>query len=105
MLIGKIIAEKGFRLNGAKARFMRRGGRQEVTGLVVNDRVGLPRKELRDLRATLHNCLHRGPQSENREHDPLFRERLAGKVALIRMVNLALGERLLQAFEAIDWPR
>ncbi len=104
VLIGKIIAEEGFRINGAKTRFMRRGERQEVTGLVVNDQAGLPRKELRNLRATLHNCLRRGPHAENREHDPLFRERLSGKIALVRMINPALGQKLLQTFDAIDWP-
>src|SRR3712207_8305113 len=44
----------------SKTRVMRRGGRQEVTGLTVNDRPSVAREELRTLRAILHNAARRG---------------------------------------------
>ena len=45
----RIVAEQRFTLNEKKTRLQRRGGRQEVTGLVVNDRVNVAREYVRDL--------------------------------------------------------
>jgi retron-type reverse transcriptase len=53
-LIARIVEEEGFHLNKKKVRFMRRGRRQTVTGLVVNDQVSAPRDYRRTVRATLH---------------------------------------------------
>src|SRR5205814_542248 len=41
----RIIRDEGFRVNAKKTRIMRRGRRQTVTGVVVNDVLGLPRQE------------------------------------------------------------
>ena len=49
-----IIAEEGFMLNEAKVRVLRRGRRQTVTGLTVNEKVAVPRPLRRRLRAALH---------------------------------------------------
>jgi RNA-directed DNA polymerase len=48
------VAEEGFTLNEKKTRILRRGRRQEVCGLVVNERVGVPRKWRRRVRAEVH---------------------------------------------------
>jgi retron-type reverse transcriptase len=48
------VAEEGFTLNEKKTRILRRGRRQEVCGLVVNERVGIPRLWRRRLRAEVH---------------------------------------------------
>ncbi|MEO1494641.1 MAG: reverse transcriptase family protein [Pseudomonadota bacterium] len=53
--IRKIIEDEGFTLNEAKTRIMRRGTRQEVTGITVNDGMTVSRKERRKFRAYLHN--------------------------------------------------
>lgn len=102
-LLGRICAEEGMRLNAAKTRFMRRCHRQEVTGLVVNDRPGLTRRERRVLRAILHNCRTRGAVSQNHTGDPLFRQRLRGRIALVRMVHPQQAERLEADFWAVEW--
>ncbi len=102
-LVGRICAEEGFRLNAKKTRFMHRSGRQSVTGLVVNDKPNLPRREVRRLRATLHNCRLHGVLSQNRSNDPLFRERLRGSLALLHMVSPTQAARLQQDFDAVSW--
>lgn len=51
-----IVAEEGFEVHPDKTRLMRRGSRQEVTGLVVNDKVAVSREERRRFRAWLHNA-------------------------------------------------
>src|SRR5205085_10993437 len=51
-LTKQIVEETGYRLHQKKKlRIMRRCDRQMVTGLVVNDRVNLPRRTRRWLRA------------------------------------------------------
>jgi hypothetical protein len=82
---------------------MRHNRRQSVTGLVVNERPSLGRDEVRRLRAILHNCKVHGVESQNRDADELFKERLRGKIALVSMVNPDQGAKLLAAFQEVDW--
>lgn len=81
-----IIADEGFVEHPTKTRVMRRGRRQEVTGLVVNERPNLSRRERRLLRAMLHNAARHGAESQNRSHHPRFRAYLAGRVAYASMI-------------------
>ena len=50
----KIIADEGFTLNEAKLRLQEKGQRQEVTGLVVNRKVNVCRKYIRDIGSLLY---------------------------------------------------
>lgn len=50
------IREAGFSENRSKRRIMKASGRQEVTGLVVNERVSIRREDRRKLRATIHQA-------------------------------------------------
>jgi hypothetical protein len=53
-VVEEIIVDEGFRPAHRKTRVMSRHQRQVVTGLVVNDKVALPRPKRRLLRAMLH---------------------------------------------------
>jgi RNA-directed DNA polymerase len=57
----KIAAAEGFHVHPDKVRVVRRGRRQEVTGIVVNERPAVPRVELRKFRALLHHLEKDGP--------------------------------------------
>lgn len=46
----------GFQLNPRKTRIVRRRRQQKVTGLVVNDQVGITRQRLKELRALFHRA-------------------------------------------------
>ncbi len=92
--IGAIALEEGFSLNFHKTRVMRRGNRQHMAGLVVNQKPNLARRDLETLEAILYNCSRFGLESQNREHLPDFRAHLAGKVSFVEMVNLKKGARL-----------
>lgn len=50
----RIISEENFRINVKKTRLQRKEVRQEVTGLVVNERVNVPRKMVKDIRKWLY---------------------------------------------------
>jgi RNA-directed DNA polymerase len=85
--IRAIVAAEGLTEHPRKTRVMRRGGRQEVTGLTVNDRPSIARKELRTLRAILHNAARFGLDSQNREGRPDFAAHLRGRVEYACMVD------------------
>ncbi|WP_165221057.1 reverse transcriptase family protein [Aquisphaera insulae] len=97
------IAEgEGFAVNEKKTRILRRNNRQEVTGLVVNERPGVPRDEVRRLRAILHHARAEGLDAQNRENRPDFRAWLLGKIAFVRMVRPEVGDRLLAELRQLD---
>jgi len=98
-----ICKAEGFRVNARKTRVMRKGRKQTVTGLVVNDAPSLSREELRKLRAILHNCRTKGVSSQNRDNAPGFEESLRGKIALVRMVNPEKADKFMEDFAVIDW--
>jgi hypothetical protein len=66
---------------------MRRGRRQEVTGVTVNTRTTLDRRQRRELRAILHNAARHGLAGQNREGRPDFAAYLRGRVAFVCMVD------------------
>jgi RNA-directed DNA polymerase len=99
------IAEaEGFTVNEAKSRVLRRNAAQVVTGLVVNDRPGVPREEVRRLRAILHRAKSEGLEAQNRQGHPHFRAWLQGKIAYVSMARPEVGERLLAELEALEKP-
>ncbi len=93
-LVKRIVEAEGFRLHPDKTRVHRGGGRQQVTGLVVNGdgKPRVPRALRRELRAAVHN-LHQGRPLKEGETV----ERLAGYAAYVYMTDAALGAKLLAA--------
>jgi retron-type reverse transcriptase len=89
----EIVGEEGFQVNEKKTHVARKGARQRVTGVTVNEVAGLSRSERRRLRALLHQlCL----QESAGAIDP---ERLAearGRLAYLFMINPAQAEALLR---------
>jgi retron-type reverse transcriptase len=91
-LAQRIIEDEGFAVNHAKTRILRRGARQCVTGVVVNDVLGLPREARRRLRAALHQARVRAA----RGGQPLqIDSALRGKLAYLSMLNPEQAARLM----------
>ena len=97
-----IAQDEGFTVNESKTRVQRRNTAQMVTGLVVNDRPGVRREEVRQLRAILHRAQTEGLDRQNREGHPDFRAWLRGKIAFVRMARPEVGDRLLAALVALE---
>ncbi len=102
--VAAIAEETGHSLNPRKSRVMRKGTRQQITGLIVNRHVNVPRERYDRLKATLHNCVRHGPAGQNRDGHPDFRAHLDGRVTWVETVNLRRGHRLRLLFERIEWP-
>jgi hypothetical protein len=98
-----IVLEEGFKVNHRKTRVMRRGVRQQLAGLVVNQRINIARRDIDMLKATLTNCVRHGPDSQNREGHPEFRLHLHGRVGFVESVNPKKGMRLRKIYEQIRW--
>lgn len=99
-----ILQEEGFTLHPDKGRVQRSGGRQTVTGIVVNDKLGLDRKHLRRLRAILHAAKKTGLAAQNREGLPNFEAYLRGHIAYLHMVDPKKAAPLLAALDALKSP-
>lgn len=97
--IRHIAEDEGFAMNPKKTRVQRAAGRQEVTGVVVNDKLSLPREELRKLRAIVDGARKTGLAAQNREGREDFEAWLRGKIAYVSMVDAAKGEKLRAALD------
>jgi RNA-directed DNA polymerase len=90
-LVRRILDAEGFRLHPDKTRVHRSGGRQQVTGLVVNGdgKPRVPRALRRQLRAAFHNLGQGKPLKEGETV-----ERLAGYAAYVHMTDPKLAAKL-----------
>ncbi len=104
-LVEAIVRQERFRVNASKRRVLRRSGRQTVTGVVVNSHPNFCRKEYDRLKATLYNCVQRGPSSQNRDGHPQFAAHLRGRIAHAASINKARAARLEALYRRIDWTR
>ena len=50
----RIITEQGFKINSKKTRLQKRGARQEVTGIIVCDKLNVTQKYVREIRDVLY---------------------------------------------------
>lgn len=96
-----IAAGEGFAVNEKKTRVLRPSASQRVTGVVVNDRPGVPRDVVRRLRAILHRAMFQGLAAQNRENHPRFEEWVRGMVAYVGMVNPTQARPLREALGAL----
>jgi len=95
-----IVTDEGFAINEAKGR-VQRGGRHTVTGIVVNDRLAVPREQVRRVRAILHGARATGLAAQNRAGHPDFRAWLQGTIAYIAMVDPARGAAFQAELDAL----
>ena len=102
-LVEEIVRDEGFRIHPRKTRIMRESTRQKLTGLIINNKANIPRRQFDELKAILTNCLRSDPQSQNREARPDFRSHLAGRIGYVEMINPRRGKRLRELFEKIQW--
>ncbi|MBK8259733.1 MAG: RNA-directed DNA polymerase [Nannocystis sp.] len=96
--VAMIAAGEGFVVHPDKTRVSRAGGRQQVTGLVVNGEQGprVARETKRQIRAALHNLARGKPLQEGETLS-----RIAGFIAYIQMSEPELGKRLRAQLAAL----
>lgn len=97
-----IAQDEGFAVNEKKTRVLKRAARQEVTGVVVNKRPGVPRDLYKRLRAILHRAKHEGLAKQNRENRANFEAWLGGMIAYIQGINAKQGMALRRAMDQLS---
>lgn len=101
--VAVIAAEEGFDVHHRKTRVMRRGVRQHLAGLVVNERVNVMRADVERLEAILTNCVRHGAASQNREAHPNFPAHLEGRVSFVESIHTEKGKRLRKLLTEVQW--
>nr|AAL40743.1 reverse transcriptase RT-Ne144 [Nannocystis exedens] len=96
-----IVAHEGFVVHPDKTRVMRRGRRQEVTGVVVNDKTSVPRDELRKFRATLYQIEKDGPADKRWGNGGDVLAAVHGYACFVAMVDPSRGQPLLARARAL----
>ncbi|MEJ2228969.1 MAG: reverse transcriptase family protein [Alphaproteobacteria bacterium] len=91
-----IVAAEGFTVHPDKTRIMRKHRRQEVTGLVVNDRVNVPRDTLRRFRALLHGIEKTGLEGKSWGAGGNVMCSALGFAHFVRMVDKETGGPLVE---------
>ena len=99
--IRHIAQDEGFVVNEKKTRILKQSTAMAVTGVVVNQRPGVRRRDVRRLRAILHNAKKHGLESQNRSQDPHFEERIHGQIGFVQMINPEQSRPLKAALDAI----
>jgi RNA-directed DNA polymerase len=99
--VASIVRAEGFEIHAKKTRVMRRGARQKVTGLVVNQApearpaARVPRKTQRELRAAIRNReLGRPGKGETLDQ-------LKGMAAFVMMTDRARGLALMERIDRL----
>jgi len=98
-----ILLEEGFSVHHRKTRVMRRSVRQHLAGLVINERLNTRRSDFDLLKAILTNCVRHGPESQNSQAHPYFREHLAGRISFMESIHAGRGKRLRAIFNQVAW--
>lgn len=99
--VRRIVEGEGFAIHPDKTAVGRTGGRQKITGLVVNGASPprVPREFRRRLRAAIHNRARGKPSPEGESLSTLV-----GMAAYVYMTDPALGKKYLEALEELDQP-
>lgn len=113
-----IITGQNFSINGKKTRVRNKNQRQEVTGLVVSDRVNVARKYVRDLDSLLYIwekygeseayarfLVHYTPKQNRHRNKPNMQSVIRGKLLYLKMVKGAESEvwrRLQRRFNMLS---
>jgi RNA-directed DNA polymerase len=98
----RVAAAEGFAVHPEKVRVVRSGGRQEVTGVVVNEKPGVVRAELRRFRALLYQIEKDGPDGKHWGHGGDVLEAALGFASYVAMVDPAKGNPLRQRVIALQ---
>lgn len=102
--VGRILKDAGYSVNKQKTKVERRGGRQIVLGMVVNEHPNVPRTKYNKYRAMIHNCLETGfdAQAERAGFTTgaQLYTHLSGMVSYMGQVNPNKRDKLVPVLQA-----
>jgi retron-type reverse transcriptase len=97
-----VVQEEGFTVHKEKTQVMRKGSSQKVTGIVVNEKLSIPRKDLRRFRALLHQIEKSGLEGKSWQgKSKNLMATLWGYANFINMVDSKKGEIYLDRVKRV----
>ena len=100
-----IINECGYQINDKKTRFESKCGRQEVTGLIVNNgKVSIPKQYIQNLRKDLYYIKKYGIEEHkkrNNIYNAFYQEHIKGQIMFVYSVSKNKGIKLLKKYNLI----
>jgi len=100
-IVHKIVKEEGFVMHSEKLRIMHHGRQQEVTGIVVNEKLNVSRKHLKNFRALLFQIERDGFKEKTWNNTKNMRECIRGYSNFVYMVNPDKGRKLKERVQKI----
>lgn len=96
--VTKIVKDGGYRVNNKKLHVQRPLKRQRILGIVLNQKVNIPRESYRKFRSLLHNCITHGFESQvaraKKDSVGQLQAWISGKIAYFSMVAPERAEKL-----------
>ncbi len=105
-LVEEIVKEEGFRINKNKTRLQYKNQRQEVTGLIVNDKISVPAFIDSEIRNAIYFIKKYGVYNHIKHigcNKSFYKEHLYGIAYFINMVDEDKGKRYLEQLDQIIW--
>lgn len=105
-IIEKIVKEENLTINDKKTRYAYYYQRQEVTGLIVNKKVSVPKEYIKEIYKDIYYCKKYGVSSHlNRVNNEksFYKEYMYGKALFVKMVDLKQGQKILNELDSLDW--
>lgn len=103
--VKSIINECGYQINDKKTRFESKYGRQEVTGLIVNNgKVSIPKQYIQNLRKDLYYIKKYGIEEHkkrNNIYNAFYQEHIKGQIMFVYSVDKNKGMKLLNEYNLI----
>ncbi|HZB46292.1 MAG TPA: reverse transcriptase family protein [Pyrinomonadaceae bacterium] len=96
-----IVEHEGFTVHPEKTRVLRRSRQQDVTGVVVNSKPNVSKRELKRFRATLYQVEKDGPDGKSWGRSPDVIASLQGFANFVYMVNPGKGAELQRRARAV----
>ncbi|MCO7225108.1 retron St85 family RNA-directed DNA polymerase [Pleionea sp. CnH1-48] len=98
--VRQVVKDEGFAIHPDKTRVMRKHKQQEVTGIVVNKKLSVNRKTLKQFRALLHQIDKDGPDGKSWGNGELFSS-ITGYANFVTMVAPEKGQKLKEKVRQI----
>lgn len=106
-IISDIIEECGFNINKKKTRFASYAGRQEVTGLIVNnDEISIPNDYIKKIRQELYYLKKYGLKGHREKvgfTNKYYKDHMLGKILFVNQIDSKKGKKLLDEFDTLSW--
>ncbi|MFR6383130.1 MAG: reverse transcriptase family protein [Odoribacter splanchnicus] len=107
-LIKRIIEGEGFSINWEKVKRHKKGQRQIVTGLLVDNEIRVPKKYKKDIYRHLHFCEKWGSRSHFEKINPgkgYGKQWLLGRIMYVNSIEPTEAKKMMALVKQIDWDR